>query len=192
MPKHKQDLLLLWLLAAARVEADHHVERHEARERDWYLNGDGRSPRYVDTEHGRVNVGGKGHRYPTCIHGRNVCVDYDIPCGTCESGDTMRELFMAEVYENYRVHVKRRDMVKAITELGYGEGQHPDTVKPLSEWAWQPISYDFDQAMAQRHERSVRKEGWMRMVRSTDTPAPMPPSFEDREAQAHYDDTWRS
>lgn len=192
MGKYKQDLLLLWLLAAARVEADYREERHETRVREWYERGDGRSPRYVEDPdgHGRVNVGGKGYRYPNCIHGANLCVDHDIPCGTCESGATMRELYMIEVCDNYREHEKRRDAVKVLTDMGYGEGQHPETVKALTEWAWAPVAYDFDQAMTQRHERSVRREGWMRMVRSTEAPVPMAPSFEDREAQAHYDDTW--
>lgn len=39
-----------------------------------------------------VNVGGQGHTFPVCIHGRSLWVDYDIPCGACEMGESDLEI----------------------------------------------------------------------------------------------------
>jgi len=75
------------------------VADYAAEVADWYENGDGRSPEWVEAEtqpwfdaesddpSRMVNIGGQGYRFPTCIHGASLWVDHDIPCGACEMGD---------------------------------------------------------------------------------------------------------
>lgn len=67
--------------AAARAEVRAFHAAYEAEVADWFESGDGR-PRAE---------GGRGYSFPRCVHGANMWVDYDIPCGDCEYGVTMTE-----------------------------------------------------------------------------------------------------
>lgn len=64
-----------------KVEAD-----YEADVKDWYENGDGRP----------TSEGGRGYRYPECIHGSSLWTDYDNICGGCEDGSSAVELAIGE------------------------------------------------------------------------------------------------
>lgn len=70
----------------AQIAAD---AAYEADVRDWYENGDGRSPDWQTdiNEEGEVyqwNAGGRGYSYPYCPHGMSRWTDYDNICGGCE------------------------------------------------------------------------------------------------------------
>jgi hypothetical protein len=76
--KHFYRVALQRLLA---VEA-----QYEADVKDWYENGDGRP----------TSEGGRGYRYPECIHGSSLWTDYDNICGPCELGATAVALAIGE------------------------------------------------------------------------------------------------
>lgn len=86
--------------------------KYEADVRDWYENGDGRSPDYVTDESGhRYNVGGQGHAYPECIHGASLWTDYDNICGGCEESLTASEEARGIARERYLRFNQRWDWV---------------------------------------------------------------------------------
>lgn len=181
MPKYKTPLMLLHMLAAAGREAAWREEKYDADVREWYERGDGRSS----------SRGGKGYRYPRCIHGANLWVDHDIACGTCESGVTLREIHLADAANDYAEFMRRTEAIKALTAMGYGrDGVDTDAIKPLNEWAWMPVAYGWDQAMAHTLDRQTRMGAWRAAFTDT-TPAPIAPDMDATEAQAAYDDHWR-
>jgi hypothetical protein len=80
---------------------------YDAEVEDWYTNGDGASPKWVEAgtqdwfvgvEHDDpsrlVNIGGKGYRFPHCIHGMSLWTDYDNICGGCE--DSLTDIQQAQ------------------------------------------------------------------------------------------------
>lgn len=118
---------------AALTELRSRNEAYEAEVKDWYENGDGRSPHWVtDLETGqRWNEGGQGYRFPTCIHGANLWVDHDIPCGYCEMGESDISIAQGNARERFARFNSRWDWVtKAPADLAY------ETRNELFEWAY--------------------------------------------------------
>ena len=101
-------------------EARARREAYEAEVRDWYENGDGR-PR---------SEGGKGFTFPTCIHGRDLWVDHDIPCGACEGEDGVISEAMGFARERFLRFNDRWDWANAAP----GD-LDPTTRRQLMEWA---------------------------------------------------------
>lgn len=60
--------------------------QYNAEVNEWYTEGDGRS----------VESGGRGYRFPECIHGRSLWTDYDIACWECE--DCLTDIQVAQDY----------------------------------------------------------------------------------------------
>lgn len=64
---------------AALITVRQWHQRYEDDVDDWYRNGDGRPS----------SEGGRGYRYPECIHGMSLWTDYDNICGGCEASLTV-------------------------------------------------------------------------------------------------------
>lgn len=103
---------------------------------DWYRNGDGRP-----TTHG-----GRGYRYPECIHGASLWTDYDIPCGACENGegywDYLRELADCKYAAQRAFDEFQRRMtliVQVTTELHNGGAPFVIKYAETDEWLIEPI-----------------------------------------------------
>lgn len=117
---------------------------YDAEVADWYESGDGRERHYVEHEvtwtmpdgelvHDvrHVNVGGKGYRFPHCIHGTSLWTDYDNICGGCE--ESLTELQEARGYarERWLRFIDRWDWANAAPgDLDY------DTRTDLLKWAY--------------------------------------------------------
>lgn len=89
---------------AALQEALKYRADYEAEVKDWYENGDGRPVVWAtldDGTHRQVNIGGKGHTFPHCIHGTSLWTDYDNICGGCESGETPIEYAIVRGREQF-------------------------------------------------------------------------------------------
>lgn len=94
-------------------------EEYDAEVHDWYENGDGRDSK----------DGGAGHRFPECIHGRSLWVDYDIPCADCESGETDTEVAQGFARDQFLRFNDRWDWLRD------APGDLPqDDRKRLTEW----------------------------------------------------------
>jgi hypothetical protein len=88
--------------AARKAVQARHAE-FEAERREWYENGDGAAPKWIDTEDGRrVNIGGKGYAFPVCIHGMSQWTDYDNICGGCEDGVSVHREASSIARSQYR------------------------------------------------------------------------------------------
>lgn len=119
---------------------------------DWYLRGEGRAPKYVEefddhTQSVRVvNVGGKGYRYPVCIHGRDLWVDHDIPCGICEDGmPDPRVEALARARDDWHEYGKRLSVLQATSEAArkagtYGVSVPMSVIAPMADWVAEPIA----------------------------------------------------
>jgi len=165
-----------------RDEYDAQDARYEDDVRRFYAHGDGR-PRAR---------GGKGHRYRYCEHGANLWVDHDIPCGRCEAGwdSNVREnleLAAATARSVMRDTHARLAAVRDLTDMG--APFDADDRKRLMEWAMEQVPWE--RLTAWRDARYMRAKGFTRQFHATAPRTVLPePTFEDREAQAHYDDTW--
>lgn len=72
---------------AAKAAVQKWRDEYDAEVTEWYENGDGKPPEWVPAMDGTsrmVNVGGRGYRFPSCIHGMSLWTDYDNICGGCE------------------------------------------------------------------------------------------------------------
>lgn len=132
------DLMTLNLARHVLAEIRKREAEYEADVRDWYENGDGRSPQWVQTEHGQVNVGGKGYRYPRCIHGRSLWVDHDIPCGTCEMGE-QRATSVAVHEAAFAVNERKRRLAW-LAEMPSRDEMPEATRLALGTWASCPVT----------------------------------------------------
>lgn len=103
---------------------------YEAEVREWYETGDGAAPDWQlagdqpwfdgewDRAERQVNVGGKGYRFPYCIHGTDLTTDYDNICGGCEEGATAITLAIGSARERFLRFNKRWEWVsKAPSDL---------------------------------------------------------------------------
>lgn len=79
-----------------------------------------------------------GYRAHYCRHGVNQWVDYDIPCGMCETygnyWDYLTELTAARdtVYRAKQLVIKRADALSAVAALG-------GSISELIPWAGEPL-----------------------------------------------------
>lgn len=95
---------------------------------EWYSRGNGRSPKWVaagtqpwfDPEiHDPfrwVNVGGRGHRFPYCIHGVKF-TEYDVDCGACEEGTDIRWIAHAYAWNAVKDMYERTDLMMQMINL---------------------------------------------------------------------------
>jgi hypothetical protein len=114
---------------------------------EWYRSGDGRSPEWVeagtqewfdfenDDPSRPVNIGGWGYRYPSCIHGRSLWVDYDCNCGPCEDSIPDRELALMLAHGDVHTYEERFEVVRRASALNAPR----ETVLALVDWAAEPI-----------------------------------------------------
>lgn len=78
----------------------------------------------------RVNIGGRGYTFPTCIHGVSRWVDYDCACGWCEDSSTVMDEARVLGREQYLRFNDRWDWVSSAPgDLAY------DTRRELLDWA---------------------------------------------------------
>lgn len=109
---------------------------YEEEVRAWYASGDGRSPNWrveftEDGEPYQWNAGGRGYRFPACIHGTSLWTDYDNICGPCEDGYTDYQLALMCAHADWNAWTKRCEAIRALTSSG---APH-HLVDPLWEWA---------------------------------------------------------
>lgn len=112
------------------------AEYRQDRE-DWYLRGDGRSPKwYQGPDDDRpYNYGGKGYSYPCCPHGTSNWTDYDNICGRCEDGYSVYQWAVWEATERVAKARERIDwIVSAPSSL-----RHTEMHRDLIDWAMEPI-----------------------------------------------------
>lgn len=112
------------VLPVARAYVTQWRDDYDAAVKEWYETGDG-SP---------SAEGGRGHRYPECIHGSSLWTDYDNICGGCEDGedDYLRALRIAE-----RVS---RNLNERTAWTSYRPTDLPhDLAVALIEWAFAPL-----------------------------------------------------
>jgi len=100
--------------ARALREAIASDEAYEADVRDWYENGNGRSPSWVDEYDAngdlyRHNVGGLGYTFPYCKHGMSLWTDYDNICGGCEDGASAIQRAQSVARDAFRTFGTRLD-----------------------------------------------------------------------------------
>lgn len=146
--RKRNDHKLLMQLATRNLAAL--IERRRAYDRDvdeWYSQGDGRSPKYVDAytqpwfEAGHddpyrgVNIGGKGYRYPVCIHGRSLWVDHDCNCGACEDGASDSQIAMEQARGQLWEFQERLAVVRRLADLNAPSKQ----TDPLWTWCMQSV-----------------------------------------------------
>ena len=117
---------------AALAQVRKRVADYDQEVREWYEDGDGRSPQWVvsdceghESTNGPIgsvefcdgscerpyNFGGLGHRFPHCIHGSDLTTDYDNICGGCEDSLTIYEEARAVAHHNWQRFVKAWDWV---------------------------------------------------------------------------------
>ena len=115
-------------LKRAHAEYDEEVDA-------WYRSGDGRSPKWHTFVEGdevwQENVGGKGYRFPACIHGRSLWVDHDIPCGICEDGLTVYQEALYAGHRDANEYLNRMSVVQYAADQRVPESIRDD----LTEWA---------------------------------------------------------
>jgi hypothetical protein len=99
--------------AARKVVLDR-IAEYDADVREWYVSGDGAAPDWqragdqpwfsadFDNPDRMINMGGKGYRYPVCIHGTDLTTDYDNICGGCEEGATVAQQAQGIAREQWR------------------------------------------------------------------------------------------
>ena len=136
----------IYRLFFARALADVMARRaaYDAVVAEWYETGDGASPEWVeagtqpwfDAEHDdpsrRVNIGGKGYRFPQCPHGMSLWTDYDNICGACEESETVTEEARGYAREAYLRFSERWEWFNAApVDLQY---QLPTEYAALREW----------------------------------------------------------
>jgi hypothetical protein len=77
-----------------------------------------------------------------CIHGRNLWVDYDIPCGECENGeplwDDARDWADAKwrAAETFRRVAERREIVDAVRKA---DPENKEFIWKVLDWAFEPL-----------------------------------------------------
>lgn len=99
---------------AALREVRARIAAYEDEVREWYEEGEGRDPEWVtldDGSHRQVNIGGKGHTFPTCIHGASLWTDYDNICGWCEDSSTVVDIARVEARTNFLRFVEHFEWV---------------------------------------------------------------------------------
>ena len=64
---------------------------------EWYATGEGAT---------------RGYSYPRCIHGAYLWTDNDIPCMSCEEGDTLGELAAAKAEEAISEYIELLDWLE--------------------------------------------------------------------------------
>lgn len=69
-----------------------------------------------------------------CVHGANLWVDYDIPCGTCEQGATLEEQALALAQYQWAQFAERMAWLNKRPE-----GLDHVQVGTLVDWAMKPI-----------------------------------------------------
>lgn len=125
--------------------------------RVWDEEGEGMPPNWVtadtqpwfdpewDYPDRMVNIGGEGHRYPYCIHGANLWVDHDIPCGYCEMETDDREVASANARARLSSFLRRSDWLNsAPAELAMDESVvtlRKHLLRDLTNWG------NFDQSI---------------------------------------------
>lgn len=75
------DALMPQLTKQAIAHLERRQAEYDAEVKDWYENGDGRPS----------SEGGRGYRFPHCIHGTSLWTDYDNICFGCEEPLTLEE-----------------------------------------------------------------------------------------------------
>lgn len=78
-----------------------------------------------------------GHIPHYCIHGANLWVDHDIPCGACEAGYDDREIALMEAGEAFRDWMRRMDAYRAFRDTAGNLPSELDTA--MWEWINEPI-----------------------------------------------------
>lgn len=131
MEKIMARIALSELRKLKNAEAEFYAEREE-----WYRNGDGRSPRWVERPDGRsVNMGGKGYSFPiACVHGSDAWTDYDNICGPCEDGYSVYQLALWRAQERYDEYRKRVDWLASAPPSFQWEQK-----AELIDWACAPV-----------------------------------------------------
>lgn len=126
-------------IALQRVKAlRQHRAAYEAEVREWYTSGDGRSPKWRTEPDGRIwNAGGRGYAFPTCIHGRSLWVDHDIPCGACEDGpDNLYEVAWYTTVRDVAEYLRRTRAVTQARDAGVpvDPNAYDWALVPLENW----------------------------------------------------------
>lgn len=102
---------------------------------EWYRSGDGRSPKWHTFVEGdnvwQENVGGRGYRFPECIHGRSYWTDYDNICGPCEDGLTVYEEALYAGHRDAATYLDRMSVVQYASDQGVPEHIRDE----LTTWA---------------------------------------------------------
>lgn len=108
----------------------------------WYRSGDGRSPKWHTFIEGdnvwQENVGGKGYRFPSCIHGTSLWTDYDNICGPCEDSLTVYQEAL------YAGHRDAQEYLNRASVWQYAKDQNvPDDIcDQLFAWATDMLLHD--------------------------------------------------
>ena len=100
----------------------------------WYRSGDGRSPNWrteVDGETGEVyqwNAGGRGYRFPECIHGSSLWTDYDNICGPCEDGLSEYDIALRLAHDDWHTFEQRMAVVRQLQDVHAPESIREDVL----------------------------------------------------------------
>lgn len=136
-------LVLLMAKSALRNLRTSKLEYDEAVDA-WYRSGPGRSPKWHTFVEGdevwTENVGGKGYRFPECIHGKSYWTDYDNICGGCEDGSTLYEQALGTAWGLYREYLTRQEVYRVAVKAKAPE----EVTRPIGDWVWEHVSYLFD------------------------------------------------
>lgn len=138
--------------------------KYDADVDEWYRSGDGRSPNWRTelspdgTDVRQVNMGGKGYRYPACIHGKSYWTDYDNICGPCDDGYGVYDLALGEAHGIAREYDERTAILAPL--LAHKHDLLADTCKDLAEWAFAPLDPILRGHTQRNDDRSVRMAGW--------------------------------
>lgn len=135
--------LLLSLARQALREVKAHREAYDEEVDAWYRSGDGRSPKWrteVTPDGDDVyqwNAGGRGYRFPACIHGTDLCTDYDNICGPCEDSLTVYEEALNLAHTRFRDYKDRMVAYRAAKAA-----QAPtEVMEPLGKWVTEVLSH---------------------------------------------------
>ena len=107
----------------------------------------------------------EGRAPQVCIHGRNLRVDYDIPCGVCEDGVLAHHDLYAQALAAGKADVaefdRRRALVAPLTSGDRHLDPPQEAVKLLQAWMTEPVG-----------KRNVPNYGWSEYLENDD-PTPL-------------------
>jgi hypothetical protein len=100
-----------------------------------------RRQEYAEHDAYIASFAGTGYRPERCIHGRNLWVDHDIPCGYCEEGEGEYDFqrVASDAIADAKMLVKEHRHRRAAYEAVYAVDASYAGLGDLLAWACEPV-----------------------------------------------------